>query len=65
MIAGEDAAQADDLPVSPAVLGTVLQPGNDVLIDDGHVRLRVERVERGRARCPVVVGGDGRRRTRA
>ena len=57
VIAGEDTAQPDDLPVSPAVLGSVLQPGNDVLIDDGLVRLRVEKVERGRARCHVVVGG--------
>ena len=57
VIAGEDAAHADDLPVSPAVLGSVLQPGNDVLIDDGLVKLRVVKVERGRARCDVVVGG--------
>jgi pyruvate kinase len=57
VIAGEDAAVDGDLPVSPAVLGAVLQPGNDVLIDDGHVRLRVEAVERGRARCEVLVGG--------
>ena len=57
VIAGEDVAQADDLPVSPAVLGQVLQPGNDVLIDDGHIRLRVVRVEKGRARCDVIVGG--------
>ena len=57
VIAGEDAAQPDDVPVSPAVLGSVLQPGNDVLIDDGLVRLRVEKVERGRARCQVIVGG--------
>jgi pyruvate kinase len=57
VIAGEDSAQDDDVPVSPAVLGSVLQPGNDVLIDDGLVRLRVETVERGRARCHVVVGG--------
>ena len=57
MIAGEDVAQPDDIPVSPAVLGSVLQPGNDVLIDDGHVRLRVQKVERGRARCEVVTGG--------
>jgi pyruvate kinase len=57
VIAGEDAAQGDDVPVSPAVLGSVLQPGNDVLVDDGLVRLRVEKVERGRARCHVVVGG--------
>ena len=58
VIAGEDAARDGDLPVSPAVLGSVLQPGNDVLIDDGHVRLRVERVERGRVSCAVLVGGD-------
>jgi pyruvate kinase len=57
VIAGEEAARDGDLPISPAVLGSVLQPGNDVLIDDGHVRLRVEAVERGRARCQVVVGG--------
>ena len=57
VIAGEDAAQDGDLPISPAVLGSVLQVGNDVLIDDGHVKLRVEAVERGRARCEVIVGG--------
>jgi pyruvate kinase len=57
VIAGEDAAQEGDLPVSPAVLGQVLRPGNDVLLDDGHVRLRVERVDRGRAECSVVSGG--------
>ena len=56
-IAGEDTANGDDLPIAPAVLGSVLQAGNDVLIDDGAVRLRVERVERGRARCEVIVGG--------
>ena len=56
-IAGEDGAQPDDLPVAPDVLGSILQPGNDVLIDDGSVRLRVEKVERGRARCEVLVGG--------
>jgi pyruvate kinase len=58
VIAGEDAAGDGDLPVSPAVLGSVLQPGHDLLIDDGHVRLRVEAVERGRARCRVSVGGE-------
>ncbi|WP_411277249.1 pyruvate kinase [Gaiella sp.] len=57
VIAGEDAAQADDIPVSPAVLGTVLRVGNDVLIDDGHIKLRVDAVERGRARCTVMVAG--------
>ena len=57
VIAGEDVAMGDDLPVSPSVLGSVLRPGHDVLINDGHVRLRVERVERGRASCIVTVGG--------
>jgi pyruvate kinase len=57
VIAGEDSVRDGDLPVSPSVLGSVLQPGHDVLIDDGHVKLRVERVERGRALCSVVVPG--------
>jgi pyruvate kinase len=56
-IAGEDGAQDGDLPIAPAVLGSVLQPGFDVLIDDGAVRLRVAKVERGRAHCEVLVGG--------
>jgi pyruvate kinase len=45
------------LPVSPAVVGDVLEPGHDVLIDDGLVRLRVESVGEGRAQCAVVEGG--------
>jgi pyruvate kinase len=57
VIAGEENATGDDIPVSPSVLGQVLQVGNDVLIDDGNVRLRVEAVERGRVRCNVVFGG--------
>jgi pyruvate kinase len=52
-----DAASDGELPVRPSVVGQVLQPGHDVLIDDGLVRLRVETVERGAARCAVVVGG--------
>ena len=57
VIAGEEVASGDDIPVSPSVLGSVLRPGHEVLIDDGHIRLRVERVDRGRAACTVVVGG--------
>jgi pyruvate kinase len=56
-IAGEDGASDGDLPIAPAVLGSVLRPGVDVLVDDGAVRLRVGRVERGRADCEVLVGG--------
>src|SRR5918999_1388036 len=57
VVAGGDGARPDDLPVAPAVLGQVLTPGIDVLIDDGHVRLRVGQVEDGRASCHVVTGG--------
>jgi pyruvate kinase len=57
VVAGEDSARDGDIPVSPSVLGSVLAPGKDVLIDDGHVRLAVTAVEQGRARCEVVVGG--------
>ena len=46
-----------DLPIAPKVVGGVLEAGHDILIDDGHVRLRVERVDNGRAVCSVVVGG--------
>ena len=42
---------------APPSSAQVLQIGNDVLIDDGHVRLRVQAVERGRARCEVIAGG--------
>ncbi len=52
-----DSAKDGELPLAPAVIGEVLQPGHEVLIDDGLVRLRVEEVEHERARCGVVVGG--------
>ena len=58
VIAGEDVAQPGDLPVAPSVIGQVLSPGNDVLIDDGLVRLTVDRVEKGRATCRVIAGGE-------
>ncbi len=57
VVAGEDDARDGDLPVAPAVLGSVLKVGQDVLIADGLVRLRVEEVESGRARCEVITGG--------
>jgi pyruvate kinase len=52
-----DGASNGQLPVSPSVISEVLQPGHDVLIDDGLVRLRVDSVESGRATCTVVEGG--------
>src|ERR671935_353092 len=52
-----NSAPDGELPIAPAVVGEVLRPGHEVLIDDGLVRLRVEEVEHERARCGVVVGG--------
>ena len=56
-VCAEDSASDGELPVAPAVIGDVLKPGHDVLIDDGLVRLRVGAIEGGRARCEVLVGG--------
>jgi pyruvate kinase len=58
VIAGNDVARPGDVPVAPSVVGEVLESGHDILIDDGLVRLRVEEVEHGRARCRVLVGGE-------
>jgi pyruvate kinase len=57
VIVAEHEAANGDLPVAPSVISQVLERGHDVLIDDGHVRLRVEEVSGGRARCAVLVGG--------
>src|SRR3954447_24482347 len=56
-VCAEEAASDSELPIAPAVIGDVLEPGHEVLIDDGLVRLRVDEVEAGRASCAVVVGG--------
>jgi pyruvate kinase len=52
-----DAATDGELPVSPSVIAEVLQPGHEILIDDGLVRLHVESVKEGRAHCAVIQGG--------
>jgi pyruvate kinase len=57
VVTGADGAGDAMIPIAPSVIGDVLQPGHEVLIDDGHVRLRVEKVELGQVRCEVVVGG--------
>ena len=57
VVAGEEECAKGDLPVAPAVLASVLESGDEILIDDGHVRLRVERMEGARAICDVVTGG--------
>ncbi len=56
-VCAEEAATDGELPIAPAVIGDVLEPGHEVLIDDGLVRLRVDGVKGGRATCAVVVGG--------
>ncbi|MDQ3876126.1 MAG: pyruvate kinase [Actinomycetota bacterium] len=57
VVVGEHGASNGELPVSPAIVGEMLRPGHHVLIDDGLVRLRVDGVEQGRARCCVLAGG--------
>jgi pyruvate kinase len=57
VVAAHEAARDGELPVLPTAVGEVLQQGHDILIDDGLVRLRVDRVERGRALCTVIAGG--------
>ena len=57
VVIGGESSVNGELPVSPPVISEVLQPGHEVLIDDGLVRLRVERIERGRAQCAVLTGG--------
>jgi pyruvate kinase len=57
VITFEPSPHDGEIPVLPAVLGEVIRPGHDVLIDDGHVHLKVEEVEHGRARCAVLIGG--------
>src|SRR5882762_7214856 len=57
VVTAGDAARNGELPVAPAAIGEVLQPGHEVLIDDGMIRLLVNAVEFGRIRCGVIVGG--------
>ncbi len=58
ILVGEGVARDGDLPVAPSVISEVLRPGNDVLINDGRVRLAVQDVHAGRAQCLVIVGGE-------
>ena len=58
VLAAEEKASGADLPLAPAVAVSVLAAGHVVLIDDGTVRLRVEKVSRGKATCAVLDGGE-------
>jgi pyruvate kinase len=57
VLAFDEAPGDGGLPIAPAAIGEVLQAGHEVLIDDGLLRFRVERVKAGRATCTVLVGG--------
>ena len=52
-----DSVNGGGLPVSPSVLSEVLRPGDDVLIDDGLVRLSVLAVTGAGVSATVIVGG--------
>jgi pyruvate kinase len=58
VVVGDMHASNGELPIAPAVISEVLRPGHDILIDDGLVRLSVQEVGNGRARCRVIVGGE-------
>jgi pyruvate kinase len=58
VVAAEGKASAGELPLAPGVAARSLRSGHELLIDDGNLRLRVERVSRSRARCVVVDGGE-------
>jgi pyruvate kinase len=57
VVSGATNGRPGDLPIFPPVLPEILQPGHEVLIDDGLVRLQVVEVAEGRARATVEVGG--------
>jgi pyruvate kinase len=57
VVVGGDVASDGDLPVSPPVLSEVLRPGDQIMIDDGLVRLTVDAVNGGRVRATVLAGG--------
>jgi pyruvate kinase len=57
VLSGEADGDPGALPISPPVLPKILEPGHDLLIDDGRIRLRIEEVDGLRARATVLVGG--------
>jgi pyruvate kinase len=48
---------ASGVSVSNADLGAAVQPGDSILLDDGAIELRVDRVARQGVRCTIVRGG--------
>ncbi|MGD0273253.1 MAG: pyruvate kinase [Gaiellaceae bacterium] len=58
VLAAEEQASGAELPLAPAVAVSALARGHAVLIGDGTVRLRVEKLSRGKVTCVVVDGGE-------
>ncbi len=46
-----------DIPLPHSEIFAALQPGENILIDDGKVRLKIESVAKDRAEATVIVGG--------
>jgi len=57
LLAGRNRAPAGVIPVSHRALAKDVRRDQPVLIDDGNVRLLVERVRENRIRCRVLRGG--------
>ncbi|MDZ7780465.1 MAG: pyruvate kinase [Gemmatimonadota bacterium] len=57
VVAPEGEASGDEIPTTYAPLAEELQPGNEVLLDDGMLELRCVSTEGNRARLEVVRGG--------
>jgi pyruvate kinase len=51
------AAEPDVIPIQYEGLAEDVQPGDSILIDDGRVVLRVERIREGRVLCTIVQTG--------
>jgi pyruvate kinase len=56
VLAGQGEGAPGDLEVTFPGLAQVVKPGTELLIDDGRVRVRVERIIDGRIECRVEVG---------
>jgi pyruvate kinase len=57
VLSAVDEGVAGDIGVTFPGLASVVQPGAELLIDDGRVRVRVDAVGNGRVECLVELGG--------
>jgi len=58
VLASAESAAADELPITTPVVLEALRRGHAVLIDDGAVRLKVEKAGKKRVTCTVLEGGE-------